>query len=136
MLCALCVLEKAMRVKTRAASCLVAAQLQFGDRLCAPAALVDVFGIALRAIGFIEHAPAIIAGRGIGDNGQQRQHQAKPHFFAISAIFLLTPLRPSWASALRGRNTPVGPALRGGGWVGVPMASPLPPAPCTRPQEC
>ena len=70
-----------MRVETRAASCLVAAQLQFGDRRCAVfcvAALLDVFGIALRAIGFIEHAPTIIEGRGICVNGQQRQHQAKP----------------------------------------------------------
>ena len=77
-----------MRVETRAASCLVAAQLQFGDRLCAPAALVDVFGIALRAIGFIEHAPAIIAGRGIGDNGQQRQHQQRhqPHYFCLKSL--------------------------------------------------
>jgi len=33
----------------------------------------------------------------------------------VHVLFLLTPRRFSWVSTLRGRTTPVGPALRGGG---------------------
>ena len=42
---------------------------------------------------------------------------------------LLTPRRPSWPSTLRGPETSVVPALRGGGWVRVIVAPPLVPAP-------
>ena len=41
--------------------------------------------------------------------------------------FILTPRRSNWPSTLRGRTTPVGPALRDGGWVVFPIASPLVP---------
>ena len=42
---------------------------------------------------------------------------------------LLTPRRSSCRGLVRGPETPVGPALRGGGWGCVIVASPLVPAP-------
>ena len=40
---------------------------------------------------------------------------------------ILTPRRSSWLSTFLVPMAPVGHALRGGGWVGVPIASPFVP---------
>ena len=41
--------------------------------------------------------------------------------------YILTPRRSSWRSTLLAGTASVGPALRGGGWVPVPIASPFVP---------
>ena len=52
-------------------------------------------------------------------------------FFWIDAevayYVLLTPRRSSWLSTLRVPTVSAGPALRGGGWVVCPIASPFVP---------
>ena len=53
----------------------------------------------------------------------------RPRWFWPELVLRVTPRRTSWPGGLRGRETSIGPALRGGGWGCVIVASPLVPAP-------
>ena len=62
-----------------------------------------------------------------GNQPSGRLHDAGRSTRPSFGITLLTPRRSSWVSTFRGRKTSVGPALRGGCWVYVPISSPSPP---------